>query len=108
LVKRRPKTRPRGRDQRALAKTKGQDTSVHKIAPKLFPGELLALSERLRHHAKAAHADQKFAADLKDSALAIRRLACIMVMLDESKIDLNPHRRESIEREVIALWQACI
>ena len=76
-------------------------------APAMLPGGLLALSERLRHHAKG-HADQKFAADLKDSALAIRRLACIMVMLDESKIDLNPHRRESIEREVIALWQACI
>jgi hypothetical protein len=78
------------------------------IVPKLLPGELLALSERLRRHAKAAHGDQNYAADLKNSAFAVRRLACIMVMLDESKIDLNPHRRESIEREVIALWQACI
>ena len=82
---------------------------MHEIAPKMLPGELLALSERLRLHAKAGtHGDQKFAADLKDSAFAVRRLACIIVMLDESKIDLNPHRRESIEREVIALWQACI
>jgi hypothetical protein len=74
----------------------------------MLPGDLLALSERLRHHAKAMHGDQKFAADLKDSAFAIRRLACIIVMLDETKIDLNPNRRERIEREVIALWQSCI
>jgi len=81
---------------------------MHQVAPKMLPGELLALSERLRLHAKAANGDQKFAVDLKDSAFAVRRLACIIVMLDESKIDLNPHRRESIEREIIALWQACI
>jgi hypothetical protein len=74
----------------------------------MLPGGLLALSERLRHHAKAVHGDPKFAGDLKDSASAIRRLACIIVMLDESKIDLNPDRRQRIEREVIALWQSCI
>ena len=73
----------------------------------MLPGGLFALSERLRHHAKAIHGDQKFAADLKDSALAIRRLACI-VMLDESKVDLNLDRRERIERDVIALWLSCI
>jgi hypothetical protein len=51
---------------------------------------------------------KKFAADLKDFAFAVRRLACIIVMLDETKIDLNPNRRERIEREVIAFWQSCI
>jgi hypothetical protein len=74
----------------------------------MLPGELLALSERLRHHAKAVLGDPIFSGDLKDSAFAIRRLACIIVMLDETKIDLNPDRRERIEREVIALWQSCI
>ena len=69
-----------------------------KDAPAMLSGGLFALSERLRHHAKATHGDQKFAADLKDSALAIRRLACI-VMLD---------RGERIERDVIALWLSCI
>jgi hypothetical protein len=29
-------------------------------------------------------------------------------MLDESKIEVNPQQREGIEREVIALWQACL
>ena len=76
-------------------------------APAMLPGGLLALSERLRHNAKAIHGDQKFAADLKHSALAIRRLACI-VMLDESKVDLNLDRRERIERDVIAIWLSCI
>ena len=37
-----------------------------------------------------------------------RRLACIAMMLDESKIEVNPQQREGIEREVIALWQACL
>jgi hypothetical protein len=73
----------------------------------MLPGGLLALSERLRHHAKAIHGDQKFAADLKNSALAVRRLACI-VKLDESKVDLNLDRRERIERDVIAIWLSCI
>jgi hypothetical protein len=54
------------------------------------------------------HGDQEFAADLKYSAFAVRRLACIAMMLDESKIEVNPQQRESIEREVIALWQACL
>ena len=78
-----------------------------KDAPAMLSGGLFALSERLRHHAKAIHGDQKCAADLKDPALAIRRLACI-VMLDESKVDLNLDRRERIERDVIALWLSCI
>jgi hypothetical protein len=77
-------------------------------APKMSPSGLLALSERLRHHAKAVHGNQEFAADLKYSAFAVRRLACIAMMLDESKIEVNPQQRESIEREVIALWQACL
>jgi hypothetical protein len=29
-------------------------------------------------------------------------------MLDESKLEVNPQQREDIEREVIALWQACL
>ena len=77
-------------------------------APKMSPSGLLALSERLRHHAKAVHGDQEFAADLKYSAFAVRRLAIIAMMLDESKIEVNPQQRESIEHEVIALWQACL
>jgi hypothetical protein len=77
--------------------------SVKTKLPAMLPGGLLALSERLRHHAKAIHGDQKFTADLKDSALAIRRLACI-VMLDESK----GSEGERIERDVIALWLSCI
>jgi len=77
-------------------------------APKMSPAGLLALSERLRDYAKSAHGDQGFAADLKYSAFAVRRLACIAMMLDESKIEVNPQQRESIEREVIALWQACL
>ena len=81
---------------------------MRQSTPKMSPSGLLALSERLRRHAKAAHGDQEFAADLKYSAFAVRRLACIAVMLDESKIEVNPQKREGIEREVIALWQACL
>jgi hypothetical protein len=78
------------------------------VRPQCCPVAFSPSRIRLRYHAKAMHGDQKFAADLKDSAFAIRRLACIIVMLDETKIDLNPNRRERIEREVIALWQSCI
>ena len=81
---------------------------MRQSAPKMSPSGLLALSERLQRHAKAAHRDQGFAADLKYSAFAVRRLACIAMMLDESKIEVNPQQREGIEREVIALWQACL
>jgi hypothetical protein len=76
-------------------------------APKMSPAGLLALSERLRDYAKAVRDDQRFAADLKNSAFAIRRLACIAVMLDD-KIDANPQQRERIERELIAVWRTCI
>jgi hypothetical protein len=76
-------------------------------APKMSPAGLLALSERLRDYAKAAHGDQGFAADLKNSAFAVRRLACVAVMLDD-KVDVNPQQKESIERELIALWRTCI
>ena len=74
----------------------------------MSPGGLLALSERLRRHAKAARGDQELAADPKYSAFAVRKLACIAMMLDESKIEVNPQQREGIERQVIALWQACL
>jgi len=43
---------------------------MRQSAPKMSPSGLLALSERLRRHAKAAHDDQAFAADLKYSAFA--------------------------------------
>ena len=49
---------------------------MRQSAPKMSPSGLLALSERLQRHAKAAHRDQGFAADLKYSAFAVRRLAC--------------------------------
>jgi hypothetical protein len=74
--------------------------------PKCRP-QLLALSERLRDYAKAAHGDQRFATDLINSAFAVRRLACIAVMLDD-KIDVNPQQKERIERELITLWRTCI
>jgi len=66
---------------------------MRQSAPKMSPSGLLALSERLQRHAKAAHRDQGFAADLKYSAFAVRRLACIAMMLDESKLEVNPQQR---------------
>jgi hypothetical protein len=63
---------------------------------------LIHLSTRLRDHARRS--PRPLAADLRQAAVHLRRLASL-TLADEAQSECDPYRRRQLEQEACEIWR---